>query len=113
MTLSMLGSARAILSHRSVRLGMRLAAVLIIVRFVSALAALYGGAFTRFEWWVPISLIVVPWYLAFELNGAERPKKKDLSFLLFTFLLPGLLAILVVLGIFIAHWIPARRILFR
>jgi len=114
MTLSMPDIARTILMHRSVRLGMRLAAVLIIVRFISELASPYGGAFARFEWWVPISLIVVPWYFAFELKwSAAAERKGALLFLLFAFLLPGLLAILVVLGIFVAHWIPALRILFR
>ena len=54
--------ARAILMHRSVRLGMRLAALLIILMFASELASPQGGAFVRFEWWVPISLIAVPGY---------------------------------------------------
>ena len=114
MTLSMPDIARTILMHRSVRLGMRLAAVLIIVRFISELASPHGGAFAKFEWWVPISLIIVPWYFAFELKwSAAAERKGSLLFLLFAFLLPGLLAILVVLGMFVAHWIPALRILFR
>lgn len=106
--------ARTILMLRSVRLGMRLAALLIILKLAGELVSPLGGAFARFEWWVPVSLIVVPWYFIMELkwnSAAER--KGTLLFLLFAFLLPGLLAVLVVVGIFLARWIPVLRTLFR
>ena len=68
----------------------------------------------RFEWWVPISLTVVPWYFVIELKWSSASERKGtLLFLLFAFLLPGLLAILIVLAMFVAHWVPALRILFR
>ena len=49
--------ARTILMHRSVRLGMRLAALLIILKLGLEMVSPLGGAFARFEWWVPVSLI--------------------------------------------------------
>ena len=106
--------ARTILMHRSVRLGMRLAALLIILKLGSELVSPRGGAFARFEWWVPVSLIVVPWYFIIELKWSSGTDRKGtLLFLLFAFLLPGLLAMLLVVGIFVAHWIPVLRTLFR
>jgi len=105
---------QTILMHRSVRLGMRLATLLIILKFASELASPHGGVFARFEWWVPISLTVVPCYFVMELKWSSAAKRKGtLLFLLFVFLLPGLLAILIVLAMFVAHWVPALRTLFR
>ena len=64
--------------------------------------------------WVPASLMVVPWYFITELKWSPAAEHKGtLLFLLFAFLLPGLLAILLVVGIFVAHWIPVLRTLFR
>ena len=114
MTLPMLDIARTILMPRWVRLGMRLAALLIILKLGSEMVSPRGGAFARFEWWVPVSLIVVPWYFIIELKWSSAPIVRGrFCFFFFAFLLPGLLAVLLVVGIFVAHWIPVLRTLFR
>src|SRR2546426_163932 len=94
-------SVESILMHKSLRVGMRLVAAGIIVKCVIELFSPWGRAFTRFEWWIAVSLLVLPFYFWLELKRrAHNDGSKAIlrtGVLLFILILPVIMSVVVIL----------------